>query len=146
MEWHDHKSGFSTATVSEGEPLDAAMHEFSSRIRVDVLPKHEGVDWDYIRVEFWPDSGRIIAFPANSSRNERIEKAGCQVIFDELLNEYEELADSDMGDEAFSAALMNGEHKWIERFVAAAKDGGLSGRQVQFWDGDGEAAIRVVAI
>ena len=70
MEWHDHKSGFSTATVSEGEPLDAAMHEFSSRIRVDVLPKHESVDWDYIRVEFWPDSGRIIAFPANSSRNE----------------------------------------------------------------------------
>jgi len=146
MEWQDLKCGFSMATVAEGEPLEIAMREFFKRIEADVLPKNEGVDWNYIRVEFWADSGRMIAFPASRTKNERIEKAGCQVAFEELLAQYEELADSDMEDEAFTAALIDVERTWIERFVAAARESGMSGQQIQFWDGDGEKAILEVVI
>lgn len=144
MEWHDIEGGFSMATVAEGEPLEIAMREFCEKIRADILPTHKGVDWNYIRVEFWSDSGRMIAFPASSSTNERIEKAGCQVVFEELLAQYQQLADSDMEDAAFTATLIDVVHSWIQRFVAAARETGMMGQQIQFWDG--EEAILEVAI
>lgn len=146
MEWQDLKGGFSTATVAEGEPLEIAMRDFCEQIRANVLPKHMEVDWNYIRVEFWADSGRMIAFPAISSKNERIEKAGCQVVFEDLRAQYEELANADLEDAAFTEALIDAERSWIQRFVAAARETGLNGQQVQFWDGDGEEAILKVSI
>lgn len=146
MEWRNIAGGFSMATVADGEPADEALREFCRRIRDDVLPKNKGVDWDYLRVEFWPDSGRLIAFPANSFRSVRIEKAGCQVVFAELLGVYEELADSDMEDVSFTAALKSAEQVWIDRFILAAQDSGLSGQNVQFWDCDGKSPIRNVTV
>lgn len=67
MDWQNLKGGFSMATVAEGEPLGVAMREFCNQISTQVIPKNEGVDWDHLRVEFWPDSGRMIAFPSQSS-------------------------------------------------------------------------------
>lgn len=146
MEWQDLTAGFTTATVAEDESLDVAMHGFCEQIRAYVLPKNQGVDWNYIRVELWSDSGRMIAFPANRSKNERIEKAGCQIVFNALLAQYEDLADSDIDDDAFAEALVDAKRSWIQNFVVAAREAGLSGQKVQFWDGDGEDVILEVEV
>ncbi|GIW80232.1 MAG: hypothetical protein KatS3mg105_2039 [Gemmatales bacterium] len=76
MDWQELKGNFSMATVESGDSIDQAMSEFCRRIREKVIPGNDGVAWDYLRVEFWPDSGRMIVFPASSSSSERIEKAG----------------------------------------------------------------------
>lgn len=146
MEWQTLQGGFTMATVAKGEPLDVAMLAFCRQIQEQVIPQNHGVLWDHVRVEIWADSGRLIAFPARRLERERIEKSGCQVVFDELRGQYEELADSDMADDAFTDALTRVQVSWIERFVTAAKSGILSGLRVQFWDSDGEAAIREVTI
>lgn len=130
------------AIVGGGDPIDASLLEFCNHIRTTVVPQNEGVDWDCIRVELWPDSGRIIAFPSNSRRSERIERAGCQVVFEDLLAAYEEIADLELDDHAFSLAVMTLEREWIERFIVAAQNSGLSDERIQFWDGDGDSPIR----
>ena len=94
-----------------------------------------------MRIEFWSDSGRIIAFPSSTSSPDRIEKAGCQVVFADLLAQYEHLADSDLDDDAFSAALQGVEREWIKKTLVAAKRVSLTGNRFQFWDGEGERPI-----
>lgn len=146
MKWEELKGGFSMAKVAEGEPLYGAMVGFCNRIREKVLPQQEGVEWDCIRIEFWPDSGRMIAFPSKTLQMQRIEKFGCQVVFEELLHQYEELADSELSDDVFTSALTEIEAGWIECFISAAKLEGLGGLHIQFWDCDGESPIRAIVV
>ena len=124
------------ATVAPGESLDQAMADFCQHIKDTVIPRNTGVAWDYLRVELWSDSGRIIAYPASSSSSERIEKAGCQVVFGDLLAEYEQLADSELDDNDFEAALFKVEQKWAGRFLEAARHVGLSDTSMRFFSGE----------
>jgi hypothetical protein len=141
MDWQELKRNFAMATVKPGASVDQAMIEFCEHIKARVIPMNDGLDWDYLRVEFWSDSGRMIVFPSSSSGSDRIEKSGCQVVFSDLLSEYERLADSNLDDEAFTAALLSEEKLWIDRFLGAARTVSLSGNHIQFWDGDGEQPI-----
>ena len=146
MDWQELSNGYSLATVSAGEALDVPMRGLCTRIREHVIPRHEDANWDHVRIELWSDSGRIIAFPSSSADRRRSEKAGCQVVFEALLAEYEGLADSELDDEAFASALLDVERKWIERFLAAASATGLTGMQLQFWSSDGTSLIQAVAV
>ncbi len=146
MDWQDLKGGFSIASVASKHSVDEAMLELCERIRIDVIPKNEKVDWDHLRVELWADSGRIIVFPSSITSSGRIEKAGCQVVFSTLLERYEKLADSDLDDNAFKTALLEEEKSWIERFLVAARKVGLNGERVRFWDSEGEQPIRETMI
>ncbi|MES2793023.1 MAG: hypothetical protein V4719_25650 [Planctomycetota bacterium] len=136
MEWQQLKNNVSMATVKSGDSIEQAMIELCQHIKSRVIPSNAGIDWDYLRVEFWPDSGRVIVFPSSSSNSDRIETAGCQVVFGTLLVEYERLADSDLDDNAFVDALLQEERMWIERFLDSARKTGLSGNHIQFWDGE----------
>ena len=141
MEWQVLKSGFTMAKVELNESIDEALTELCQHIKQHVIPKNDGVSWDCLRIEFWADSGRIIAFPSSTSNPDRIEKAGCQVVFADLLAQYEHLADSDLGDDAFSAALRSVEREWIKKTLVAAEHVSLTGNRFQFWDGEGERLI-----
>lgn len=141
MNWNESNGGFVTAFVECGESVEQAMSDVCRRIWDHVIPDNAGVSWDCLRVEIWPDSGRLIAFPSSTSTPLRIEKAGCQVIFGDLLAWYEELADSELTDEEFVVALQREETMWIEKFLVAAREVGLAGHRVQFWEADGDRPI-----
>lgn len=141
MEWQELKNGFTMARVELSESIEEALTEFCQHIKQHVIPKNEGVPWDCLRIEFWTDSGRIIAFPSSTSKPDRIEKAGCQVVFADLLAQYEHLADSDLNDDAFVAALNSVEREWIKKTLDAAEHVSLTGNRFQFWDGEGELPI-----
>ena len=142
MDWQDLKNNYSMATVGSGDSIRQAMADLCERIKAKVIPANSGIGWDCLRVEFWSDSGRIIIFPTSSASAARIEKAGCQIVFIALLSEYNRLADSEIEDDAFVAALHREEEKWIKIFCEACRDVGLSGIRLQFWDGGGEVALR----
>ncbi|MEJ7595478.1 MAG: hypothetical protein WKF77_28515 [Planctomycetaceae bacterium] len=146
MDWLELKNNFTMTTVTRGVAIDGAMENVCQHIVTTVIPKNLGVEWDYLRIELWPDSGRLIFFPASTSNAERIEKAGCQVVFEDLLAKYNALADSDLDDDAFVAALLREERLWIEQFLHFARSTNLSGRRCQFWEGDGELPICVVQV
>ena len=80
-------------------------------------------------------------FPSSTSKSDRIEKAGCQVVFADLLAQYERLADSDLDDDAFVAVLLGVEREWIDKLLDAARHVSLTGNRFQFWDGEGERPI-----
>ncbi|MDR3621180.1 MAG: hypothetical protein P4L85_17645 [Paludisphaera borealis] len=117
------------------------MTELYRHIHTNVLPNNASVPWNFLRVELWSDSGRIIVYPASTSTPNRIEKAGCQVIFSDLLLEYDRLADSGLDDDVFVAALEREEEKWVEGFLDAARRAGPFGIRIQCWS-SGEQLIR----
>jgi hypothetical protein len=141
MEWQELKNSFTMAKVELSESIEEALTEFCQHIKEHVIPKNDGVAWDCLRIEFWADSGRIIAFPSSTSKPYRIEKAGCQVVFADLLAQYEHLADSDLDDAAFVDALLGVEREWIKKMLDAARHVSLTGNRFQFWDGEGERPI-----
>ncbi len=141
VKWQDMSGGFSLAIVKNNESAEDAIIELCERIANYVIPKNEKVHWDHLRVEFWPDSGRIIVFPASLATNNRVEQAGCQVVFEELLRRYAELADSNIADDEFTAKVLSEERTWIDRFVNAARNTGLRGLRAVFWDAEDEQPI-----
>ena len=141
MEWQELKNSFTMATVKPSESIEQALTELCQHIKQHVIPKNEGIAWDCLRIEFWADSGRIIVFPSSTSKSDRIEKAGCPVVFADLLAQYERLADSGLDDDAFVAVLLGVEREWIDKLLDAARHVSLTGNRFQFWDGEGERPI-----
>ena len=139
MTWQE-EGNYVTANVGPGAPTRQAMTDFCNCIVKTVIPRNAGIPWDCLRVELWPDSGRIIAFPSSSSKSERLEKSGCVVVFSDLLAEYERLADSELDDEEFTRALTQTEMAWMAEFLSAASEV-LRGHRVQFWSGDFEQPV-----
>lgn len=112
-----------------------------SHIASDVLPRNNEVGWDYLRVELWSDSGRIIVFPSSTNLRERIDDAACQIVFDKLLQLYEQLADSNIDDDEFTRLIEVEEGKWVTRFLEAARKSELRGYRVIFFSGNGEECL-----
>lgn len=100
--------------------MKTVAKETWARFAAEVLPANATIGWDYVRIEIWADSGRIIFFPASSKTNRRIEKAVCQVYLAELLKEYERLADSGMPDDEFTEQLTAYEGRLAEALLEGA--------------------------
>lgn len=87
---------------AEALPLKAAVYELWKKYTEDCAPKNMSVMWDYLRVELWLDSGRIILFPAASASKNRIERSACQITCRELLAAFDKMAVS-MPDDQFDS-------------------------------------------
>ena len=90
----------------------------------EVIPRQEACRWDYIRIEIWSDSGRVIIFPADSGRKERIDVALIDIHFADLLakfDEYEELPDSIADNPIVEAEYIEAFQSWISEFPDAAR-------------------------
>ncbi|MGN6553763.1 MAG: hypothetical protein ACTHLW_08585 [Verrucomicrobiota bacterium] len=82
-----------TATVTE------ALRELWRKYIEEAAPINEEIRWDHLRVEIWLDSGRIIVFPTPSPYHYRVEKAVCQMTCPDLLDSFNEMADSKIDGE-----------------------------------------------
>ncbi len=133
MRWFDIHGGFQTATIAFGESIDDAMAEMFRLLKERTIPANSEVRWDHLRIELWPDSGRVIAFPALSTVVDRVEKEGCQLVFDDLARGYDRLADSELADDDFEEAIVSMERAWMERLVQAALRHGMNGVRLKFW-------------
>lgn len=141
MEWREISNHFTMATVESGKSIEKSMMELCRHIHDCILPANEGVSWNCLRVELWSDSGRMIAYPAIATNTDRIENAGCQIVFDELLMEYEKLADSDLNDDDFVNSLRKVEREWIGSFIDAARQTGLMKYKIELWSGEEKQII-----
>jgi len=127
---------------ADGMPRAEAMREMLETFEREVLPKNKDINWDCIRTEIWADSGRFIIFPISSQTENRIEKAGCQVIFSDLLESYNELADSDVDDDIFCDQLSSLLASWNNEFINIAKSNNrLSSCRLLVWDADSEEIL-----
>ncbi len=71
-----------------------------------VLIRHQHELWDSIRVELWPDSGRVILFPSKIGMNRRIEIAALEVTVTALLEYWEKMNEADVSDDEFDKEIM----------------------------------------
>jgi len=142
MEWKDIDKDYSIAEVEPGGSVAEAMTDFCMHIKERVIPQNEneGLHWDCLSVELWPDSGRMIAFPSLTSTRERIEKAACQVMFGDLLAKFDELGNLGLEDKAFEAAVLREIRVWIDKFLDAAGKVNLTGH-IRFFEFDEDSPL-----
>lgn len=76
-----------------------ALEEMWKVMLSNVLPLNAGVVWDYIRLEIWVDTGRVIVYPALLKDEFRVDKACCSLFFASLLKESENLSNKLFGPE-----------------------------------------------
>ena len=136
---------FFTAVADDISSSDALL-EMWRFFATRVLPLNNEIGWDYCRIEFWSDSGRIVLFPASTEDEHRIEKAGCQVVLPELLQAYEDLADSDLDDDIFTVKAIAMVKEWAEYVIQAAYKVDLPTVEVSFWDADSERAFLTLPV
>jgi len=148
MEWNKHESNQATFYTGEARSSSRvdAMTDLWELVADEIIPQNEDVDWDYVRAESWADSGRIIVFPASSVVERRIERAGCQVIFSELLSAYNQLADADIDDDTFCEQLTKLQVEWANDLEETAKASKLSNIRISFWDAENEGAFREITL
>lgn len=111
LEWKTDES--ESVTVFEANVTgasDRAIDESAAAIwrlfQQEVLPRHERSDWHVVRLEFWPDSGRSILFPAKKPFRDRTEKAMVDVCWSGLLQLWETLeADESISERTFDKRI-----------------------------------------
>ncbi len=148
MKWNKEASKqvtFYTGEADTGSRIEA-MKELWDLVDTELIPQNEGIQWDYIRIEFWPDSGRVIVFPGIKGSDKRIEKAGCQIVFEELLSTYEVLADSGIDDDQFTERLASIQGDWASELLQSAKDANLTNLCLSFWGAEADHAFLEVEL
>lgn len=106
IDWRRLPGGeeYYTARVTAEHELHDALRSMWRTVCELALPVHEASEWAMLKVEMWPDSGRIIAFPAIDSLN-RKDRGGCELMVEPLFEFWEKLAESDESDESFESKL-----------------------------------------
>ncbi len=107
-----------SATAPRGRRMDA-LHEMWKFFATTVLPANAGVAWSCFRAEIWADTGRVLLFPYDAMRKERIEKAGLCLNIPELQDKYEELESLD--EDSFEAGLTAELRALADEILAAAQ-------------------------
>lgn len=164
MNWKTHISGSSRIFSLEDDTQEMAIEDILKEVWVllwsEMLPLNSDVVWDYIKIELWVDSGRIIAYPASSKSTFRVEKAVCSVFFPLLLEQYETLSAKHFGIEVleevaefevqqlFEREVTELELEWIRKAELAAQDQIPEGANLRmaFYSTDDDAPLRSLII
>lgn len=101
--WHKRFVGsehFSTIDIESFAELPTSVTRLIADIHERVIPLQQasGRAWSEIRFELWINSGRVIAFPAESPFCERTDVGGCQICCAELAQMVSDLDASDLSD------------------------------------------------
>jgi hypothetical protein len=137
MDWKYDRAGNCTAEVAGGHSESVAMKELCAQVAHYILPANRDVDWQYLRVEVWSDSGQIVVFPSKNVPNYRIERAACQLIFHQLSEWFSNLSQS-MDDEDLERIVRLKEQAYGDLFLEAAEDSELNGIRVLVFGPGGE--------
>jgi hypothetical protein len=147
LEWREPDRDYRTFNAEVSGALDrsTAFSAFTDMWRcffLQVAPLNRRDDWDQVRIEFWPDSGRCIVFVANSERVDRVDRGCCQLISQSLAATWSKFASIHANDdERFDRAIVEEEKRLIQFAVDAADEvakgePALRGLQVEFWNAD----------
>jgi hypothetical protein len=85
------------------------------------------VNWDYLLIDISSEAGQFVVLPASSATKYRIDKLACQVIFEELMLRYAQLADSEIEDNGFAQMAEAEERSLFRQFAEAAHSTDLRG-------------------
>ncbi|MGY8769607.1 MAG: hypothetical protein ACKVH8_14415 [Pirellulales bacterium] len=141
MKWKSLGNGFISSTIQMTSSVEDAFLDICNQIQTYIIPNNSSIKWDFIKIEFWVDSGRIIIFPALKNDPSRIEKAGCHIQFEQLLYNYNLIADSDMPDDEFTTLILQEENSWINKFIGIAKQSQISETNLMFFDADDQTPL-----
>lgn len=142
----EKSDGILTLTASLNISVETSIVHLCTAIKDELIPENNQVEWDYFRVEIWGDSGRVIVYPASMNNPYRIEKLGCQMVSEQLLNEYEELADAEMSDDEFTSSWLQVVHGWSVRVANTCASMNLVGIHLMFFDADEEDAVLDITV
>lgn len=70
-----------------------------------VVPLQAEAKWDYVRVEAWPDSGRILLFPALTRARRRVDVMVLELTFEEILQRWAALEEQAVSDRVFEREI-----------------------------------------
>ena len=103
----------------------------------EVLPRNDDFDWDYVKMEFWSDSGRVIVYPASSRSKWRDEKAGCTVTFPDLIATVDRIADSYLDDdEEYDRRIQEVLVEWANELERTARVSTLTDIRILIFEAD----------
>ena len=119
MNWTETQPGYCHADAGTGDS-EACIRELIVHVRDAAALHQASSSHDHLRLEIWSDSGRLILFPAMTGQMMRIDKVCGQIYFPGFLDDYEALADGDLGDEQFEAGVIELERQWAAAFLAVA--------------------------
>jgi len=95
----------------------------------EILPRHQPDEWDVLRLEVWPDSGRTILFPARDPYEERTDKALAQVHWPSLQDTWDACeSDDSIDDDAFDAIVVGAVDLIIRALKNSFDESGLRTR------------------
>jgi hypothetical protein len=114
-------SGVDDVGYAESTSLSVAAYELWRKYAQDAAPLNADIVWDYLRVEIWLDSGRIILFPTPSPFRYRVEKAMCQMVCPDLVRFYETLANASLPDEQLDLEIKRKEEEVANHVSDAGK-------------------------
>ena len=110
LAWTDLSRGGAVHIVGDpipgtSVPLQQVFYEFGRCLRESIPWAHAPDEWHALRVEFWGDSGRIIAGPEVGARFQMSDRVRCEVHLPFLVEVRDRLDASGMTDAAFSRAI-----------------------------------------
>jgi hypothetical protein len=146
MDWtKDSNKGteYFSSTAEDISQL-AAIRETLSFFTNTILPKNRDLGCDYVRIELWLDSGRLIIFPALNNTEDRVEKSGCQLVIPSLLESYDSIADSEVSDEQFDKEVAVLEEEICDQIEAIIKEYGQDKTAFAVWSSGRESFIRQI--
>ncbi len=85
----------------------------------NIIPENALVRWDYVRIEVWSDSARLIVFPAASDVQRRVEKSGFQLLLDDWESLWDDARAKARSDEEFDRLIVGEERRVAGLLVAA---------------------------
>ncbi|GAB5443389.1 MAG: hypothetical protein Fues2KO_37380 [Fuerstiella sp.] len=93
---------------------------------------------EYLRVELWADSGRLICFASGADSGVRLGHTTCQAIISRFAEEW--LAVEELPDEQFDAAADNLNQRFADLSKSASVDAGCV-FQIRYFDADSDDEI-----
>ncbi len=130
------RDAFLTAELTgalDAEAARSAFRDVWSFFVCEIEPNHNGIPWDYVRVEVWSDSSRLLLFPATNGVNKRIEKSGLQVVLRMWNTLWDQMDEDGVSDEEFTAAVRAEEAKVAKWLLEAAN--GVIGKRINVFSG-----------
>lgn len=113
------------ADDSSDRMIARALDEAMAVVAREVLPAHAAEDWEVLRVELWPDTARMLVYPATRAATDRIDRCMVQLTWPVLRRAWDRFEAADEEDEDEEARFEEVRDRFADAFVQAFARSGL---------------------
>jgi hypothetical protein len=139
ISWELSRPSGDIGWTGHAELSSETARQFWEKVWAVIVDQKE--TWDHIRVEMWLDSGRVIAFPALEGTDERIDNVTCQVVWANVLREWDQLSGlCEVDNDAFEIEAERLEHRVVQTFAGAVRAHPV---KVIFYTADGKQLLSI---